>query len=83
MNKPAAVYTECISPPIPQREFDWYARFSFHDGDTDLTGYGETEESAVIDLLQNAMEYDGDGSEQEVILNLALAQITDQKGTQK
>ena len=75
-NPRARVVTEYISPPIPDCSHDWYARFDFHNGDTDLRGFGETEESAIIDLIQNAMDYDGDGSEQEVVQDLAIYALT-------
>ena len=57
------------------RSHDWHAHFDWQDVD-DLTceGFGETEESAVCDLLQAAAEIDcGDGAEMDEILNLAVA----------
>ena len=67
------IITDHIYPPVPERNYDWSARFEYHDGDTDLTGHGETEEAAVLDLLANAVEYDmGDGSEQESVINWAI-----------
>lgn len=66
------ITTEYVNPPIPDRNHDWYARFSYHDGDTDLAGHGVTESAAVLSLLTSAMDYDGDGSEQETIVDLAF-----------
>ena len=68
---PESIVTDFVYPPIPDRSQDWYARFKWHDGDTDLYGSGATELDAVFDLLTNGMEYEGDGSEQEVVLDLA------------
>ena len=67
-----SIHTEFICPPIPDRSHDWYARFSIDDGDTDLTGFGETEADAVLTLLINAVEYDGDGSQQEDVVDMAF-----------
>lgn len=66
------VDTDFIYPPIPDRSHDWYARFKWHDGDTDLRGHGKTELDAVFDLFRNALDFDdGDGSEQEAVLDAA------------
>lgn len=67
------IETHNVYPPISDRSHDWYARLTYHDGDTDLFGEGETEESAVLDLLENATEYEGDGSEQETVVDMAFA----------
>lgn len=68
------IVTTHICPPIPDRSHDWHAHFDWQCAD-DLTceGYGETEEIAVIDLLNSAIYVDMDGSEQEEIINLAIA----------
>ena len=65
------IVTQCICPPIPTKEYDWLATLSFYDGDEGPQGYGETEEAAILDLLQNAIDFEGDGSAQEVIVELA------------
>ena len=82
MPKPIVV-TTAVYPPIPTRNHDWAARFEFHDEDTDLIGEGETENDAVLDLFTNAVEYDGDGSEQEEIVNLAFGAWLDTEGKVK
>ena len=74
--KPDSIVTDFVCPPIPDRSHDWYARFKWADGDTECYGEGETEESAIIDLLNKAVEYDGDGSEQEEVIELALSALT-------
>ena len=62
-----------ICPPIPDRSHDWQARFDWFDGDEDQpVGYGETEESAVIDLLKNSADFDDDGSIIDEIIDLAI-----------
>ena len=68
------IVTTYVCPPIPDRSHDWHAHFDWQCAD-DLSceGYGETEESAVIDLLSNALEVDLDGSEQEGVLEMAIA----------
>ena len=76
MNITKEIITVRVFPPIPDRSHDWYARLSFHDGDTDLFGEGETERDAIIDLIIKANAYEGDGSEQEVVQDLAIAAIT-------
>ena len=67
------IVTTYVCPPIPDRGHDWHAHFDWQCAD-DLSceGYGETEESAVIDLLNNALEVDLDGSEQEEVIDLAI-----------
>ena len=60
MNIPKEIITVRVFPPIPDRSHDWYARLSFHDGDTDLFGEGETEHDAVVDLIIKANEYEGE-----------------------
>lgn len=72
LNPAKRIRTSFDCPPIPYRSMDWSARFSWQDGDSDLYGQGETEESAMIDLVQKAIEFDGDGSEQEEVVELAL-----------
>jgi hypothetical protein len=39
-----------VFPPIPSRAFDYCAMY---DGDELATGYGETREQAIADLLDN------------------------------
>lgn len=46
------IITRCIWPPIPIRQFDWCAYYD----DTEETGhygYGETEQTAIQDLIDN------------------------------
>ena len=63
-----------VTTHIPDRSHDWHAHFDWQDADAlTVEGYGDTEESAVIDLLQNAIYADGDGSEQDEIIDLAIA----------
>lgn len=49
------IKTEYLNPPIPIRSHDWTAHFDGYDGAPDsghqCTGFGETEEQAVKDLL--------------------------------
>lgn len=67
------ILTEYVCPPIPLRDHDWIARFSYHDGDTELMGHGTTESDAVLDLMTKALTYPaGDGSESESVLNWAF-----------
>jgi hypothetical protein len=75
------IITTFVCPPIPDRSHDWHAHFDWQDAD-DLSceGYGETEESAVCDLLRSAAEIDcGDGAEMDEILDLAVAGWTANK----
>jgi hypothetical protein len=45
------IVTENIFPPIPSRQFDWYA---YYDGIEDMAGYGPTEQEAIDDLMFHA-----------------------------
>ena len=67
------IKTQYVYPPIPDRNHDWYAQFSFHDGDDDLYGEGATEAKAVLDLMINASEWDDDGSVIEELVEMAFA----------
>lgn len=66
------IKTTYINPPIPHRDRDWCAHF---DGDEDNAsaprGWGETEQFAVVDLLQKSLFHDDDYSDD--IINLAVA----------
>lgn len=44
------ILTFFINPPIPRRNFDWTAIYEGYEKG-DPIGYGETEESAIADLL--------------------------------
>jgi len=67
------IITTLEYPPVPDRSHDWSARFNWYDGDDDQPiGWGETEEIAVVALLVDAVEWDGDGAEQDAIVVLAL-----------
>lgn len=45
------IITEFACPPIPMRNFDWYAyRVGYDAGD--LIGVGRTKEEAINDLLE-------------------------------
>lgn len=47
------IRTDNIFPPIPSREFDWCATDDDrYDGDGSPIGYGETEDAAIADLLE-------------------------------
>lgn len=53
------IVTSFDYPPIPVRGHDWSASFDWFDGDDDQPiGYGETEEEAVLSLLQAAWGWD-------------------------
>lgn len=55
MSVPPNIVTECIYPPIPIRKFDWVAYF---DGQEEgLSGYGETKQAAIDNLLN---QYEGE-----------------------
>jgi hypothetical protein len=44
-------------PPIPNRKFDWCAKYDNDEPDDDgnmLMGYGKTPVEAVADLIENA-----------------------------
>jgi hypothetical protein len=49
MNAPK-IKTECVSPPIPIRSFDWCAYVEGTDEETRICGWGETEAKAIRDL---------------------------------
>ena len=49
------IITENICPPIPIRMYDWVAcREDWDLGD--ITGYGETEEKAIKNLIEQENE---------------------------
>ena len=51
MKHTSKIKTTYWPPPIPFRQFDWYA---YRDGEEDLGyhgGYGRTEQEAIDDLL--------------------------------
>ena len=49
------IITEHHSPPIPIRSYDWRAYFDNYD-EGDTIGYGETEDSAIEELLQETQQ---------------------------
>jgi hypothetical protein len=67
-----SIVIEHVSPPIPTRDHDYCARFSFHDGDDPLYGEGKSERDAVFDLLTKATEIDDDGTSIEEVVNMAF-----------
>jgi hypothetical protein len=66
-----SIVIEHVSPPIPTRDHDYCARFSFHDGDDPLYGEGKDEPAAVLDLLVKAMADDDEDVPHEEIVNMA------------
>ena len=49
------VITRFICPPIPLRQFDWYAAFDNDEPDDNgnmRVGYGKTQSEAIDDLLE-------------------------------
>ena len=68
------IITDYDCKPIPDRSHDWCARLDYFDGDeAQPIGWGETEEDAVLDLLNQMGEYeDGDGSCLETLVDLAF-----------
>jgi len=67
------IETTFVCPPIPSREHDWCATFSFFDGDDEQPrGWSWNEDDAVIDLLTSAAEFDDDGSCIEEVCDLAF-----------
>jgi hypothetical protein len=55
--KPMHIKTSFVYPPIPIRNFDWSAvDASTYDGEGSPIGYGETEQEAIADLLQQIEE---------------------------
>lgn len=53
------IRTECVYPPIPNRNFDWSAvDDDTYDGPGSLIGWGPTEEAAVADLMEQIEEQD-------------------------
>jgi hypothetical protein len=47
-----SIVTSYVNPPIPYRANDWAAFFDGQE-ETGQCGYGETEEQAILDLIQN------------------------------
>ena len=75
INKTKAIITSFDCPPIPDRGFDWSARFEWHDGDDEDApiGVGATQPLAVLDLLTKGAEHDDDdGSIIEQIVEYAI-----------
>ena len=57
MKKETKILTSYDYPPIPIRDYDWSAfREDYDEGD--LIGYGETEQSAINDLIRKENERD-------------------------
>ena len=53
------ITTDYVHPPIPIRNMDWQAWV----GDMDIgvrTGSGKTEREAVMDLLENLIEFESE-----------------------
>lgn len=47
------IVTRYDPPPIPVRDFDWYAiDDETYDGQGSAIGYGKTEKAAIKDLLE-------------------------------
>lgn len=53
-SRPQQVRTAYVRPPIPTKKFDWTAWFDGHEEAT--SAYGETEEQAIDQLLEDAAE---------------------------
>ena len=66
------IVTTNVYPPIPDRSHDWAARFTWDDDEEALTGEGETEANAVLDLLIKGVEDDSDGSAAETVVDMAF-----------
>ena len=57
MKKECKILTSYDYPSIPIRDYDWSAfREDYDEGD--LIGYGETEQSAINDLIRKENERD-------------------------
>ena len=57
MKKETKILTSYDYPAIPIRDYDWSAfREDYDEGD--LIGYGETEQSAINDLIRKENERD-------------------------
>jgi hypothetical protein len=66
------IVTTYIYPPIPTRFHDWHARWDWQDEESTLVGWGDTEDSAVLNLLTASVDDDEfDGEPQEEVINLA------------
>jgi hypothetical protein len=58
------IHTDYWKKPIPTKAYDWSATYDDYDGAEDAgnrhhIGYGETEEEAIADLLENYPCEDG------------------------
>lgn len=53
MDETEPIDTNCNYPPIPTRKYDWTADRGDPEG---ITGWGETEDEAIIDLFINEYE---------------------------
>ena len=51
------IITQQINPPIPLTNWDWCAVFDNYD-EGDLQGFGETEDKAIVDLMEK--QYKGE-----------------------
>ena len=68
------IVTEYVCQPIPDRCYDWLATLSYYDGDNiQPRGFGATEAEAVLGLMNNMSELDGDGSEQDTLVDMDFA----------
>jgi len=49
------IQVEEVKPPVPSRRYDYRAMFEGDDdGEQHPTGYGETPQAAILDLLDTA-----------------------------
>ena len=74
------IATDYWAKPIPDRSFDWEARFcAFNGDDNQPIGHGATEREAVIELVNEAMDFDEGGRAQDAVRELALRGWRDHK----
>lgn len=68
------IKTTLLSEAILSSGFLWCAQFDWYDGyDQQPIGWGENEEDAVLQLLVIGVAWNGDGSDQDEITDLAFA----------
>lgn len=67
------IETTAEFPPVPDRSHDWRASLCWNCGDDDQpTGWGETEEKAILNLLNQMTEFDDNGECAEELVDLAF-----------
>lgn len=67
------IVTDYEYPPIPDRSHDWRATFEWFCGDDyQPTGWGETEAEAVLDLMNEAADFEDYGACLEEVINWAI-----------